>query len=138
MFGNLAFIATHEGDFERARALGRQGLRLARGMGHRLEMAKTLTILAGATGMLGQPRRAIRLFGASESALERMGAFHQLNDKREVDGMIAAVRAQLDAATFQASLAEGRALTLEQAVAQALDEHDAASSGDDSGGEEGA
>jgi hypothetical protein len=53
-----------------------------------------------------------------------MGAFHQLNDKREVDGMITAVRAELDDATFQAALAEGGALTLEQAVASVLqDEH---------------
>lgn len=34
--------------------------------------------------------------------------------------MGAAVRAQLDEATFQAASAEGGALTLEQAVAQAL------------------
>ncbi len=36
--------------------------------------------------------------------------------------MIAAVRAQLDAATFQATWVQGRELTLEHAVAQALDE----------------
>ena len=130
LFNNLAFIAMHEGDVERAKALGRQGLRLARDMENRLEMAKTLPILAGAMGMLGQPQQAIHLLGASERALESMGAFHQLNDKREMDGMGAAVRAQLDEAAFQAAWAEGRALTLEQAVALALAERDAASSGD--------
>ena len=142
MFDNLAFIAMHEGDFERAKALGRQALRLARDMDARLEMAKALPILTGAMGMLGQPREAIRLLGASEGALERMGAFFQLNDKREFEAMVAVVRTHLDEATFQAALAEGRALTLEQAVAQALgedDEHgedgedDAASSGGEGG-----
>lgn len=131
MFENLAFIAMHEGDLERTEALGRQGLRFARDMENRLEMAKALQIVSGAMGLSGQPRQAFRLFGASEQALERMGAFHQLNDKREVDALFSAVRARLDEATFQAALAEGRLLTLEQAVAQALNEHDAASSGSD-------
>ena len=131
MFDNLAFIAVHQGNLESAEALGRQGLRLARDMDDRLLMATTLALLAGTIGMLGQPQRAVRLFGASEGALERMGAFHQLNDRSEVDVMIAAVRAQLDEASFQTALAEGRALTLVQAVAQALDEpDDVATSGD--------
>ena len=126
MFNNLAFIAVHDGDFKRARVLARQGLQLAREMENRLEMAKTLPIVAGAMGMLGQPREAVRLLGASEKALANMGAFHQLNDKREVDEMITAVRTQLDDATVQTALAEGRALSLEQAVAQALEEPDPA------------
>ena len=46
----------------------------------------------------------------------------QPNDKREIDAMIAAVRAQLDEATFQVAWAEGHELLLEQAVVEALDE----------------
>jgi len=119
---NLTFIALHEGDAERARDLGRQGLRLARTMNNRLELAKALAALAGAIGELGQAQRAARLLGASESALERFGAFHQLNDKPEIDAIITAVHARLDDAAFLAAWTEGRELTLEQAVAQALDE----------------
>ncbi len=122
MCNNLAFIALHEGEAERARDLERQGLQLASAMNNRLLLAMALAILAGAIGGLGQPRQAARLLGASESALERLGALHQPNDKREIDDIIAAVRAQLDEATFQAAWAEGRELRLEQAVAQALDE----------------
>jgi hypothetical protein len=66
--------------------------------------------------------QAARLLGASESALERLGALHQPNDKWKIDDIIVAVRAQLDEATFQAAWAEGRVLRLEQAVAQVLDE----------------
>jgi non-specific serine/threonine protein kinase len=128
MFDNLAFLAVHEGNLERARVLGRQALALARDMDDRLEMAKSLSIVAGALGILGQPRRSARLLSASERCLESVGAFHQPNDKREVDEMFTAVRAQLDESAFQAAMAEGRALTLEQAVAQALDENDAAPS----------
>lgn len=122
MYNNLAFIALHEGEAERARDLERQGLQLASAMNNRFLLALALAILAGAIGGLGQPRQAARLLGASESAFERLGAIHQPNDKREIDDIIAAVRAQLDEATFQAAWAEGRELPLEQAVAQALDE----------------
>ncbi len=122
---NLAFIALHKGEAERADDLARQCLRLAREINNRLLVATTLAILAGALGALGQPEQAVHLLGASESALERLGAFLQPNDQREIDGIIAAVRAQLDEATFQAAWAEGRALTLEQAAALALDEREA-------------
>jgi predicted ATPase/DNA-binding CsgD family transcriptional regulator len=133
MFENLAFLAMHEDNVERAKSLGCQGLALARDMGARLEMAKALSLVAGALGRLGQPRQAIRLLGASERALEHMGAFNQLNDKSELDVMSSAVRAQVEAAAFEEALAEGRALTLEQAVIQALDEHAVAASGDGAG-----
>jgi predicted ATPase/DNA-binding CsgD family transcriptional regulator len=123
MYNNLAFIALHAGEAEHAGDLGRQALQVARAMNHRLQSATALATLAGAVGALGQPAQAARLFGASEIALERLGAFLQPNDQREIDSLIAAVRAQLDKATFQSAWNEGRALTLEQAVAQAIDEH---------------
>ena len=119
---NLAYIALHEGDAERARDLGRQSIQLARTMNNRLELAKALAILAGAIGELGHTQHAARLLGASESALERFGAFHQLNDRPEIDAIITAVHDRLGNAAFQVAWAEGRELTLEQAVAQALDE----------------
>lgn len=71
---------------------------------------------------MGQAQRVARLLGASESALERFGAFHQLNDKPEIDAIITAVHARLDDAAFRTVWAEGRDLTLEKAVAQALDD----------------
>jgi tetratricopeptide (TPR) repeat protein len=121
VYQNLSFITLHNGETERARDLARHGLLLARSMSNRLELAKALATLAGAIGASGQPQQATRLFGASARALERLGAFHQLNDQQEIDSMIAAVRAQLGEAVFQSTWAEGRDLTLEQAVVQALD-----------------
>ncbi len=120
MYQNLAFITLREGEAERARNLARHGLQLARSMSNRLELAKTLATLAGTIGASGKPQQAARLFGASARALEKMGAFHQLNDQQEIDHMIAAVQAQLDEVTFQSAWAEGRELLLEQAVVQAL------------------
>jgi hypothetical protein len=89
-------------------------------MNNRLELAKALATLAGTIGALGQPQQAARLLSASERALERLGAFHQLNDKPEIDAIITDVQNRLGNTAFQMALAEGRDLTFEQAVAWAL------------------
>jgi predicted ATPase/DNA-binding CsgD family transcriptional regulator len=122
IYQNLAFIALHEGNAEYARDLGMHGLQLAHTINNQLQLAQTLAILAGAIGAQGQPQQAARLLGASEKALERLGAFHQPNDRREIDDIIATIRTQLDEATFHATWTEGRAMTLEQAISQAIDE----------------
>ena len=54
--------------------------------------------------------------------MERLGALNPPSDQMELDAIIAAVHAQLDDATFQSIWDQGRELTLEQAVALALDE----------------
>jgi tetratricopeptide (TPR) repeat protein len=119
---NLAYVAQHEGDHARALDLVRQALQLSRDTKDSRDIASFLVTCAGSIAALGQHRRAARLLGASEVALERMGAFHQPTDKPEIDRIIAEVRAQLDEATFQTAWSEGQQMTLEQAMANALEE----------------
>jgi hypothetical protein len=75
--------------------------------------------LALALGTMG---RAARLRGAAETRREAssvpLSPTEQATD--EID--IATIRAALGEAAFEAAWAEGRAMTLEQAVAYALDE----------------
>jgi hypothetical protein len=78
--------------------------------------------LAGPISARGDPERAARLLGASEALLETIGVGLQCSDQFEVDRYEAAVREQLDQATFEAAWAEGRAMSLEQAVTSALEE----------------
>jgi non-specific serine/threonine protein kinase len=121
-FLNLAFVAQHDGDHTRAIDLARQGLLLAQEMNNRLEVCRSLATLAGSIGASGQPERAACLFGASETVIGSMGAFHVPEDIREYNQNIADLRAQLDEATFEAAWAKGRKMTLEQAVKDALEE----------------
>jgi hypothetical protein len=53
---------------------------------------------------------------------ERIGALLEPSDQSELERNIAEVRGLLDKTTFQAAWAEGRRMTLEQAVAEALRE----------------
>jgi hypothetical protein len=79
--------------------------------------------LAGALVTLGQGERAARLYGAAEALRELTGtpiqyAGHQALYERQV----AALGEQLDAETIEAAWAEGRTMTLEEAVGEALAE----------------
>jgi non-specific serine/threonine protein kinase len=121
MFGNLAFLAQHEGDYLRARKLAERNLQLALELSNNLDIAEGLVDLAGPLGMTGHPEEAARLFGAWEAAMERMGAAPQPADMPDLERNIAAVRARLDPEIFQAEWANGHALSLEQAVAFALE-----------------
>jgi hypothetical protein len=115
----LGYIAQHQGDPTWARRCFAEGLALCRERGHQRGFPIFLAGLAGVAGMVGEPVRAVRLFGAAEALGEagsRPGVGHQI----EIDRNVALARAQLDAATFAAAWAEGRALTLEHAIAEAL------------------
>jgi predicted ATPase len=117
---NLAYIAQHEEAHVHALNLVRQAFQLSRDRGDTRDIASFMVTFAGSIAAIGQEQRAAQLLGASEAALERIGAFHQPTDKPEIDRIIAEVRAQLDDTTFQAAWDEGRKMTLEQAVDEAL------------------
>jgi non-specific serine/threonine protein kinase len=120
MLVNLTFLALHADEYERARDLAMQGLRLALEMNNKLDIADSLAGLAGVMGVTGQPHRAACLLAAWEAAFEWMGATALPSAKREHDRSIAAVSAQLDDTAFKAAWAKGRAMSLKQAVEFAL------------------
>jgi hypothetical protein len=72
----------------------------------------------------GKPEGAAQLFGAMESLLESISTVRATDstDQREYDHYAAAVRAQLDEETFVNAWQLGRVMTLEQAIAYALEE----------------
>lgn len=119
---NLSYIAQHENDHVRAIALIRQKLELAREMKNHNDIATAILTLSGSLAAVGEPERAARLLGAAETTLSRIGAHIETTDKPEYERINREVRTLLDQATFQAAWAEGRKMTLEQAVADALDE----------------
>jgi hypothetical protein len=105
--------------------LARQGLQLARDRHDRNEMADAIIAIAGSLSVGTAPhqdqiRRAARLLGAAEADRERMGAFLQPSDTPEYQRILGEVRDHLDDRSFEAAWAEGRRLTLEQAIASAL------------------
>ncbi len=118
---NLGHIALHEGDYARAIALFKESLALTQTLDEAwLGTVVCLAGLAGVATAMRQPERAARLFGAAEALIERRQLVWPPADRAEYDRNVAAARAQLDESTFNAAWAEGRAMTLEQAIAYAL------------------
>jgi tetratricopeptide (TPR) repeat protein len=120
--GNLAFVATHEEDYDRARNLLFSAIQRWRELGSWHGMTTGMAYLAGPLAGLGEPEKAARLLGASDALLAARGFDINLSDQHEYAKYVAEVKFQLDETTFEAAYAEGKAMTLEQAVAYALDD----------------
>ncbi len=119
---NRAWVALHGGDYHKAKALFEESLRLSNEYGNKNGTTISLAGFASVLEMTGKPEQAARLFGAVESLLEGIGMAGRMDpsDQKEFDHYVAAVRAQLDEAAVAKAWAEGRAMTLEQAVEFAL------------------
>jgi predicted ATPase/DNA-binding CsgD family transcriptional regulator len=115
----LGRIAMRQGDFERATACYQESLILRQETGEKEGIATALEGLAAVAGVGGQPISAARLYGSAESLRDTLGAPLTPTDRSYYKQTVAAVRAQLDEAPFQRAWAEGRAMTLEQAIAAA-------------------
>jgi hypothetical protein len=66
--------------------------------------------------------RAIRLLGAGEAFCETLGARPPVAIREEYERTVSEARAALGEAAFAAAWAEGRAMSLDQAVEYALSE----------------
>src|SRR5205085_12510285 len=82
--------------------------------------ADSIAQLAAALGAQGHAVDAARLYGAAEILRESIGTSVAPADLPEYERQIANARALLDPSAWEAVWAEGRALTMEQALAYAL------------------
>jgi tetratricopeptide (TPR) repeat protein len=124
MLHNLGYVVLRQGDGRQAAALFEESLALYQALKRKHGVTECLIGMAGVAAAGGQPataRRAARLFGAAEELLEATGGGLAAADQAEHDRYVALTREQLDESAFGAAWAEGRAMTMEQAVAYALE-----------------
>ncbi len=76
--------------------------------------------LVGIAVARGQPEGAARLLGATEALRQAITAPMGAADRADYEQSVALAQARLDEHTFAAAWAEGRAMTMEQAIAYAL------------------
>jgi predicted ATPase len=118
----LGHIARDLGDYERAAALYRESLAPRREAGLPFFMILSLEDFAILAAHQGQGRRAVRLFGAAEAQCEAIGNIPPLTSHLHYEWAVATARAALGDDAFAAAWAAGRALTLQEAAAEALGE----------------
>ncbi len=116
----LSYLALAEGDIEQAARLIEQSLALNREVGNQKGILASIAGMAALRTRRGERARAAKLFGAVDALLGAMKSplFH--SDRVEYGRYVTEARALLDDATFGAAWSEGRALSLEQVVAYAL------------------
>ncbi len=121
-FFGLGTVALYQGEQGRAAPLLRESLTLCRNLGIRWLTEVCLEGLAGVACALGDFERAAQLLGAAEVLSESLGLRLPAPYQAALDQWVAVTRAQLPAATLAAAWAEGRAMTLERAIEDALGE----------------
>jgi hypothetical protein len=123
--GGMGHLEREEGSYARAQALYRESLLLRRELGALFALAQSLEDLAVLAGWQGEAERAMRLLGAAEAFCETLDIRPPVADPAEYERTVTEGRAVLGEAGLAATWAEGRAMSLEDAVAFALqDGHD--------------
>jgi non-specific serine/threonine protein kinase len=118
--GGLGHLERDEGNYARARALYQESLLLRRKLGHQIALAQSLEDFAVLAGREGHVEWATRMLGASEAFCEILGARPPVGVAEEYERAAAEGRAVLGDTAFAAVWAEGRAMSLEEAVQYAL------------------
>ena len=123
----LGMVALSQGDYDQATALFEESLTLFRDLGIIVEISLRLAALAGVSAARGGSKRAAQLFGAREALSETFpGKIPPLLPvfRVEYERYVNLARAGLGEEAFAAAWAEGRKMSMEQAIDYALNNED--------------
>jgi predicted ATPase/DNA-binding XRE family transcriptional regulator len=120
--GNLGLVAFARGNYERAATLQREVLLLRKVVTNRSHVAASLDKCAVIAAARQEAERAAQLFGAAAGLRAELGATQQSNDREYNERYIGIAREQLGDEAFTSAWEQGAAMSVEEAVAYALDE----------------
>jgi predicted ATPase/DNA-binding CsgD family transcriptional regulator len=115
-----ARIAIADGDFEPAEHGARDALACTAGVGAYLGVPEILEILASLAGNASSHREAARLFGAADGIRQRTGEVRFKIYQADYDASVTMLRNAMEDADFDATWAEGAAMSTDEAIAYAL------------------
>jgi predicted ATPase/DNA-binding SARP family transcriptional activator len=116
----LGIAAQKQGNTQRAAALCRESLALCQEVGEKADIPSHLEAFGNVAGAQGQFRQAVRLLSVAAAIREAIGTPLPPSDRPEYQRDIAAAREALGEGAFAAAWVEGQALSLEEAVSDAL------------------
>jgi non-specific serine/threonine protein kinase len=117
-FRNLGHLALTQGEYQRAAALQRESLAICQEVGPRWLTEVCVRDLAIVACAAGHYERAARLFGAAEASREFLERY--IVERTLYDRAVVEAKARLGDLKFAERWAEGRAMTLAQALEYAL------------------
>jgi predicted ATPase len=118
---NLGLATYRVGDEQRASQLLVEALVRFQELGDRRGLAECVAGLACLAAET-EPERMARLFGAATATIEGLGPQLNPSDQADYDCSLAIARRQLGNEAFDAAWTQGRTLTLEQAVTEAVED----------------
>ncbi|MBI5651810.1 MAG: tetratricopeptide repeat protein [Chloroflexi bacterium] len=118
---SLGFVLFRVGDYAKARTTFETSLILSQELGQMVGICVGLVGMAEVISAMGKAEQAMRLLHVVEASIRKSKIVIWRPDRMEYDYIWASVRAKLDVATFEKALAEGRAMTLDQAIEYALE-----------------
>jgi ATP/maltotriose-dependent transcriptional regulator MalT len=116
----LGGVVLEQGEVEGGASRAREGLLLLRDSGMRWYLPEALELVAGLCAACGRPQQSARLFGAAEGAREMTGAVLQPQGEKAYARDVRAARAGLSEEAFKGAWSDGRSLSLEQSIEEAL------------------
>jgi predicted ATPase len=117
----LAHLERRQGHFAQAKPLYRETIQEWQKIGHRAAIAHELECFAFIAKAQEEDQRAAHLFGAAEILRENINIPMMPTERPEYDREVNDLRANMDEAAFAKAWAEGRAMTMEQAIEYALE-----------------
>ncbi len=117
---NLGNVAYEQGDYALARVLHEESLAIGRELGAKAVIADGLEAFATLAARELQEERSARLWGAAAALRETFGSPLSPAKHEKQEREMTAVRETLGEDAFAAAWAQGRAMTMEQAIEYAL------------------
>jgi predicted ATPase/Tfp pilus assembly protein PilF len=121
LFDNLSNVAWEVGDHPRSARLTLDSLKLGRRVRNAFVVANTLGMVAAHLLAAGRPRTAARFLGAADMLRLRVGVAVDAQNVAEHQSLLTQVRKLLGEAAWAQAWSEGESLTLDQAIAEAID-----------------
>jgi predicted ATPase/class 3 adenylate cyclase len=117
----MGHIARHTGDLQQAKQIYRETVVGWNDLGQRAAVAHEVECFAFIAIAEEEPQRAVKLFGAAEALREKAQSPMTDHERLEYDQAVAQVLALLNPSDVNGLWADGRAMTIEQAIAYALE-----------------
>lgn len=118
----LGLIALQQDDYPRAKQHFINYFDSTWSMSKKLSACDFLTGMAAVAAGMNQPKRAAKLFGATQVLFENTDYRFSAFDRAEFDRHLQIARKQIEEIKFGTLAAEGRALTMEQTISVALEQ----------------
>ena len=120
----IGILKAKQGDAVRGMAALQESLVLAQKLESKYEIAVILYWMGDAEQITNNPVRAVHFYWAAKNVFDSIGAWAEEDEAEFENDLFAPCRAALSETEFEAAVEKGRAMTMEQAIAYALEKSD--------------